>query len=140
MNDTQKSRQKLIRFQQRRMNLDHSFSFLKETLASHADERIKNAAIVKAFEMTFELCWKSLKDFLEYKGITVSTPRDILKESFKAGYLEDGQTWIELLDHRNELVHIYNEKQAAQATDTIRNRAFACIEKLVSSLSHAEDL
>jgi nucleotidyltransferase substrate binding protein (TIGR01987 family) len=135
MNDTPKSTQKLIRFQQRRANLNNSFSFLKETITSSAEARIKNAAIVKAFEMTFELCWKTLKDFLEYKGITATTPRDAIKEAFKAGHLDDGQTWIELLDHRNELVHIYNEVQALQATETIRNHAFACIEKLVTHLN-----
>ena len=135
MNDTSKSEQKLVRFHQRRSNLNDSFNFLKETITSSADERIKNAAIVKAFEMTFELCWKSLKDFLEYKGINASTPRDVLKEAFKANYLEDGQTWIDLLDHRNELVHFYNEDQAIQATEIIKNRAFACIEQLITRLN-----
>lgn len=135
MVDTSKGEQKLTRFKQRRSNLNNSFSFLKETLNSSAEDRIKNAATIKAFEMTFELCWKTLKDYLEYQGIVATTPREVLKEAFKAALLDDGQIWIELLDHRNELVHIYNEAQASQATETIRNRALNCIEKLVSSLN-----
>ncbi len=135
MTDSPNSQQKLTRFHQRRTNLNQSFLFLKETLQSKAEERVKNIAIVKVFEMTFELCWKSLKDLLEYKGISVATPRDTLKEAFKADYLEDGQAWIDLLDHRNELVHIYNETQAARSTQTIRNIATPCIEKLLTRLN-----
>lgn len=134
VNDTYKAQQKQVRFRQRRENLRQAFLFLKETLSSTADTRIKNAATVKAFEMVFELSWKTLKDLLEYQGIMVMTPRDALKEAFKAGYLEDGQTWIELLDHRNELVHIYNETQSNHATQIIRNRAYGCIEKLLIRL------
>jgi nucleotidyltransferase substrate binding protein (TIGR01987 family) len=135
MNDSLKGEQKLTRFFQRRTHLNNAFDFLKEALGSGAEIRIKNAAVIKAFEMAFELCWKSLKDLLEYQGISATAPRDALKEAFKTGLLEDGQTWIDLLDHRNELVHIYSEAQALRATEVIEKRAFPCIERLVARLN-----
>ena len=55
---------KLTRFHQRLSNLDQAFLFLDETIQSKNEGRIKNAAIIKAFEMAFELSWKSLKDLL----------------------------------------------------------------------------
>ena len=135
MTDSNPENLKYIRFQQRRSNLNNAFSFLSETLNSNVEVRIRNAAVIKAFEMTFELSWKSLKDLLEYKGVIASTPRDVLKEAFKVGYLIDGQTWIELLDHRNELVHVYDEEQAIKAAETIANKAFPCLDHLVKKLN-----
>ena len=138
MNDSNQSNLKFVRFQQRLSHLNEAFAFLKETLFSTAEERIKNAAIIKAFEMTFELSWKCLKDLLEYQGITAITPRDVLKESFKNGFIEDGQVWIHLLDHRNELVHVYHEDQAISATETIRKQAYPNMEKLLNRLKQEQ--
>jgi nucleotidyltransferase substrate binding protein (TIGR01987 family) len=129
---------KFLRFSQRLSNLNGSFSFLHEAMNSQAEERIKNAAIIKAFEMAFELCWKSLMDLLEYKGISVATPRDVIKEAFKAGYLEDGQAWMDLLDQRNKLVHVYNEDQSLKAALEIKNTAISIIQTLVTLLNNVQ--
>src|SRR5690242_1461280 len=90
------SQAKFIRFQQRRSNLDGAFTFLRKTLASTADVEIRNAATIKAFEMTFELCWKALKDLLEYQGTSALGPRETLKQAFKSGLIQNGQGWIDL--------------------------------------------
>jgi nucleotidyltransferase substrate binding protein (TIGR01987 family) len=72
--------------------------------------------LIKAYEMAFELAWKCLKDYLQFGGFTEpSSPREVIKESFKQGYLEDGATWIKMLDERNELTHVYSENKSRAA-------------------------
>ncbi len=126
---------KLIRFRQRLENLKKAFSFFEVTLSAKADENVKNAAIIKAFEMVFELSWKTLKDYLEYQGIVVSSPREVLKESFQQGLLINGQKWIDLLDQRNQLVHLYDEIQARASVSVICDIAFPEARLLLESLT-----
>ena len=75
------------------------------------------------FEYTFELSWKTLKDYLEAKGVSVQFPRDALKEGFRAGVLADGEIWLEMLEKRNVLAHTYNETQFTEAVAAVRERA-----------------
>lgn len=64
------------------------------------------------FSITFELAWKVMKDILvQYYGIkdfVSGSPKEVLKQSFKA-YLIDDQEWLEMLRVRNELAHDYDE-------------------------------
>jgi len=48
-------------------------------------------ALIKGFEMTFELSWKTMKDFLNYDGIDVKLPREIIKHAFANDIITDGQ-------------------------------------------------
>jgi nucleotidyltransferase substrate binding protein (TIGR01987 family) len=136
MNNVSSYQLKFLRFKQRLVNLNQSVSFLKETIISTAEPRIKNIATIKAFELAFELCWKTLKDLLEYQGITAATPRDVIKEAFKTGYISDGQVWMDLLDRRNELVHVYNEDQSIRSASEIESIAIPHFEHLLQVLNN----
>ena len=74
------------------------------------DENI--AATLHFFEMVFELSWKLLKDFLEYQGFVVKSPRDAIKTAFRMDYLEEGDLWLEMLEARNNIAHTYEENVA----------------------------
>lgn len=67
---------------------------------------------IKRFELTFELSWKALKEYLAYKGIVCRSPRDCLQEAFKVGLISDNPLWLQMIDDRNEAVHTYNERFA----------------------------
>jgi nucleotidyltransferase substrate binding protein (TIGR01987 family) len=127
---------KEMRVKQRLENLNGAISFLREALATTASPRIKHGATIKAFELTFELCWKCLKDYLEYSGISEVSPRAVLKAGFRAELLRDGQAWIDLLDRRNRLVHVYNEAQAAEAALYIERTALPHLDQLIASLNN----
>ena len=54
--------------------------------------------MVQFFEMSFELSWKLMKDFLEEEGfLDVKSPCSTIKKSFEIGIIEDGHIWLELL-------------------------------------------
>ena len=78
----------------------------------------------RAYEFTFELSWKTLKDFLAYNGIDAKLPRDVLKQAFATGLIRDGQLWIDMLKERNLMAHTYDDAreivqllQAGQVAD-----------------------
>ena len=53
-----------------------------------------------------------MKDCLENQGIVgkIESPREILKEAFSAGLIENGEVWMDMMLSRNELSHLYDEE------------------------------
>ena len=86
--------------------------------------------IIQSFEFSFELAWKTLKDYLESQGILASFPREVLKLAFQHGILDQGTIWLEMLEQRNLLAHTYNEALAQKAHHLIRNTYGGELEKL----------
>ncbi len=74
------------------------------------DGRIE--AGIQCLEFVVELYWKLLKRMLHIKGITVFTPRDVFREAFAAGWLDDENIWIKMIKDRNMSSHTYNESLA----------------------------
>ena len=63
------------------------------------------------FNLTFDIAWKVMKDILvQYYAITgfvTGSPREVLREAFKANLISD-EAWMEMLKVRNELTHDYD--------------------------------
>ncbi len=63
------------------------------------------------FSITFDLSWKVMKDILvQYYAITnfvAGSPREVLRKAFQAELITD-DTWIEMLNVRNRLIHDYD--------------------------------
>lgn len=63
------------------------------------------------FSITFDLAWKVMKDILiqHYAiiGFVTGSPKDVLREAFKANLIGDDD-WMEMLKVRNELTHDYD--------------------------------
>lgn len=111
-----------IRWKQRFENLQSAFKKLQEAITVHQqmpENDLIKIALVKAFEMTFELSWKTLKDFLNYNGIDVKLPREIIKQAFANEIITDGQMWIDMLEDRNLMSHTYDEERAQLAISHI---------------------
>lgn len=125
---------KRIRWQQRFTNLENAFQFLREGLNKPSLDPYQEAGIIQSFEFTFELSWKTLKDFLESMGTNVMFARDVIKESFAAQIIRDGHLWIEMLEKRNILSHTYNRQQATHAVHSIRVRYFPGLEQVYLEL------
>ena len=113
-----------IRWKQRFENFDRAI----KKLVSFAEEEEKHGteiyqvALIGAFEFTFELGWKTLKDYLKFNGVNVFLPRDVIKQSFHHHLIEDGQMWIDMLEDRNLLSHVYDEEKARSAVSSIKHK------------------
>ncbi|EKD27536.1 MAG: nucleotidyltransferase substrate binding protein, HI0074 family [uncultured bacterium] len=87
-------------------------------------------ATIQRFEFTFELSWKLLKDILSYNGIEALNPRSTIKEAYQQKIIEDGDSWIQMLEDRNKTSHIYDEKEAKRIYDEIKNIYFGLLSNL----------
>lgn len=103
-------------------------------LKEPVDEFISDA-IIKRFEFTYELAWKVMKIFLEYQGReSLRYPRDIFKEAFSTGLIQDGNVWLDMLGDRNLMSHTYDEAGSAEICDRIRTVYFNQFKLLVATL------
>lgn len=109
-----------IRWKQRFVHFQRAFGLLQQTLAIAHPSDAERAGLIQFFEISFELAWKVLKDYLEEEGFSVTSPRDAIKQAFQAGLLEDGHVWLEALKDRNLTVHTYEEKIAIAVENKIR--------------------
>ena len=119
-----------IRWEQRFRNFDKAFQFLKKSLEIEKPSKIEQAGIVQAYEFTFELAWKTLKDYLAFNEVEAKFPRDVIKQAFKYELLSDGDTWMDMLEKRNLMTHTYNETNAKLAQQLIRNKYYSTLTQL----------
>jgi len=127
---------KEIRFYQRCQNLQNAFKCLKKWVEIKSPSDIEIQGVIQSFEFTFELSWKTLKDFFESQWITFNFPKEILKEAFKTWILEDWDIWFDMLESRNILSHTYDEKMAKNWFEKISKKFFPEIEKFISKIKN----
>lgn len=70
---------KTIRWKQRFEDYKKSLGKLGTALKIENPDEIYRAGIIQFFEMTFELSWKLLKDYLEAEGVVVNSPRNAIQ-------------------------------------------------------------
>ena len=122
-----------IRWKQRFDNLQSAYQRLQHAVQAHQEtpgNDLIQMAMIKAFEMTFELSWKSMKDYLSYNGIHLKLPREVIKQAFANDIITDGQLWIDMLQDRNLMAHTYDEARARQAVEHICQHYLARLEQL----------
>jgi nucleotidyltransferase substrate binding protein (TIGR01987 family) len=89
-----------------------SITRLAQALALPKDDIVRDSAIQR-FEISFELCWKFLKAYLEEEhNVSCTSPRTCFRAAFKNGVLENDPFWIDLTVLRNYTVHTYSEALA----------------------------
>jgi nucleotidyltransferase substrate binding protein (TIGR01987 family) len=87
--------------------LKYSFSKLKEAV-DRLDEGIKKTedqldrdGVIQRFEFTFELLWKTLRLFLLQEGISIRSPKEAHKETYRFGLIDNEDLFLNMLDDRN---------------------------------------
>jgi nucleotidyltransferase substrate binding protein (TIGR01987 family) len=122
-----------IRWKQRFQNFDRAFVLLREALADNRTlSMLEKEGVIQRFEYTYELAWKTLKDYLEASGVVILpvTPRQVIKEAFATRIITDGQVWINMLDTRNLLSHSYDFSVFELAVKAIAEHYLPAMEKL----------
>ena len=126
-----------IRWKQRLDNFKKALTQLNEFIEKSELNKFERQGLIQCFEYTFELGWKTLKDYLENGGEEVATPRAAIQLAFRAGIIKDGHTWIDALQKRNFLAHSYNEQYAIEAEVLIRT---AYADMLNNAALHLDSL
>jgi nucleotidyltransferase substrate binding protein (TIGR01987 family) len=120
-----------IRWQQRFINFNKAFSQLERFMQEEALNEMEEQGLIKAFEYTYELSWKTLQDLLKDKGYTdVVGPKPVIEQSFQDGYIVDGKGWMRMHVSRNLTSHTYDEETAEEIIESIRNEYFHLLKSL----------
>lgn len=122
------------RWLQRLQNLNKAFERLKDACDQDEYSELEVAGLIQTYEFTFELCWKTLKDKLNFEGYEVNSPREVIKKAFEMSLLTDVDLWLEALASRNLFNHTYDDEIAVQAVALIKDEfepmLRVCIENL----------
>ncbi|MBP7113920.1 MAG: nucleotidyltransferase substrate binding protein [Candidatus Peribacteraceae bacterium] len=124
-----------VRFRQRRENFNKSFDLLQRTLQREKLNEIERGGLIQFFEVTFELAWKCLGDYLESEGFTVTSPKKIFKQAFQSRLIEDGELWLQALEDRNLTTHTYDEQKSLEVERMIRTKYSPLLQHLHDTLS-----
>lgn len=99
---------------------------------------LEEQGVIQSFEFTHELGWNVLKDYLEYQGIRdIVGSRGAVREAFKNGLIEDGETWMTMIRDRNISPHTYDQGTAQEIVKRIlgeHHPAFLKMSKKFSTL------
>lgn len=127
--------EKTVRWKQRFRNFEKAFQQLTEAV-ERFDELtdLEKEGMIQRFEFTFELSWKTLKDYLESQNVEAKFPRDVIKEAFHYEIIENGEAWLEMLEMRNLLSHMYDEETFKRTANDISIRFYFEINKLYQHL------
>lgn len=99
------------KFNKRFVSFCNSLDVLAEARERDLSDSFVLSGTSAKFSITFDLAWKVMKDILvQYYAITgfvAGSPREVLRESFKANLISD-ETWMEMLKVKNQLAHDYD--------------------------------
>lgn len=88
-----------------------SLDILEQSCGADPGEKFVLGATAQAFNLTFDLSWKVMKDILvKYFAIqdfASGSPRETLRAAYSAGLISDDR-WVQMLRIRNTLAHDYD--------------------------------
>lgn len=123
-----------IRWKQRFENFTKTYKLIEKYSDKEIKTELERAGIIQLYDMSFELAWKVLKDYLESQGFIVKSPRETIKQAFQIELIDNGHLWLEALSKRNLLAHTYDEELATQMSKEIIEIYFPELKKLYYNL------
>jgi nucleotidyltransferase substrate binding protein (TIGR01987 family) len=106
-----------------------------EEIVQRPNSDVIRDATIQRFEFTFELLWKTLKMFLEAQGILAKSPKEALQEAFRLRWIRKEEVFLSMLDARNLMSHVYDEKEARAVAKEIRQRFHRPLREVADQLA-----
>lgn len=119
------------RFDERKVDFHNAVLRLQEAIIENPST-LEVDGLLHRFEFTFELAWKTLKDYLEYMGFIekIGSPREVIQTAFKQGIIEDGKQWIDMMLSRNVLSHLYDEDESRKTYNKVQVSYISLLKEL----------
>ncbi len=99
---------------------------------------LEKEGFIQRFEYTLELAWKVMGDWLKSQNVKFryNTPKQVIRESFQANLIDDGEKWMECLDNRNKTSHTYDSKKAEEIFNEfyVYRKLFHDLHERISSI------
>ena len=109
-------------------------------LAATPTSTVIRDGVIQRFEFTFELAWKSLREYLGDQGFDLNNivfSKQVFKAAYAAQIIHDEQVWLDMLSSRNVTSHVYDDEQAAQVVSAIRDRYIGTLTALAEFYSES---
>lgn len=110
-----------VRWKQRFENYQKALAVLLRMGDINRSDEVQRGALIHYYEITYELAWKVLKDYLsEVQGFTEPAgPKPTLRRAFEQHLIADRYSWLKALEDRNLTTHAYQEAIALKVTADI---------------------
>lgn len=126
---------KEIRWRQRFQNFEKAYNQLHEAMIRVEQlSTLEKEGLIQRFEYTFELAWKTMKDYLESQEVTVGYPREVIKSAFHYGLIKDGEVWMDMLEKRNLMARTYEETRFNMAINKIKEEYYSALTQVYRDL------
>jgi len=128
------------RWKQRFDSFSRAFETLKGAVELSKERELSDLerqGLIQAFEFTHELCWKTMKDFLESKGNSqIYGSKDTIKEAFSYGLIKQGELWMRMIESRNLSTHTYNVNIAESIVIAIIEDYYGLFADFQNTMNH----
>ncbi len=128
-----------IRWQQRFQNFEKAFRVFKRRVEEYRQNNNNEAfrmALIQSFEVTIELAWKTLKDYLAYEGTIVNSPKQVIRQAYQFTIIDNGEIWMEALEKRNLTTHTYDEEVFNQVLLFIDEKFTPVVEQMYNDFQN----
>ena len=122
-----------IRWKQRFANYRKAYRLFRSALAISEPDDVERMGLIQAFEMTFELSWKVLKDYLSEQGQVDLSPRSVLRRAYQFQLIDHGEQRLTALECRNRTSHSYDHASILAIETEIRTLYAVLFEDLLTA-------
>ncbi len=117
----------MTKLENKHENFSNAVNRLNEANVAYkknSDNDIYQDALIKRFEFTFELAWKTLREFMLEQGYTLEilSPKGVISFAWREGIISNEELWLDMLQSRNLSAHDYGRELSADIADKISNR------------------
>ena len=127
-----------IRWKQRFDNFSRAINLLREPFEKDLStlSQLEKEGIIQRFEFTFELAWKTLKDYMENDGLLLDTisPKGVLKDAYQAKYINNIDVWLKMINDRNLMSQTYNFTTFEKIINSIKEEYLAVLDEFYFKL------
>ena len=127
------------RWQYRFDNYSRAFSLLREAVELQQERPLSDLekeGVIQRFEYTWELAWKTIKDYLENEGVVLEkiTPKAVIVAALEARIIIRQEDWMRALDDRNRMSHVYSKIVFAKIVNNIEQSYLSLFDQLYETL------
>ncbi len=112
----------MSKFNTKFTNFNNALERLKEAVEeyAHNNSDVVRDGVIQRFEFTYELAWKTTKQYLEEIGIVdKNSPKAVFKEAYTQKLIVNEQNWLLMLNDRNMTTHVYKKEIAQKISERI---------------------
>jgi nucleotidyltransferase substrate binding protein (TIGR01987 family) len=114
--------------------------YILELYRQNPENEIYQDSLIKRYEFTWEMAWKTLNEYMEEIGLEVlPNPKLTLIKAFQINLISDNTEWQNMADDRNKSAHEYDESEAKNIANRIINQYNKALGELYFKLKQIYD-